>query len=389
MKGHAANPSGGGALEAASELYSRRVEHAREEAAAGRTVVGFVGADVPRELIAAAGAIPLRLHSRHGFASAEAKELLGEAIDPVAHSILGQVLAGELDFLAGIAFSRDCSASLQQFYVARQLVGGRPSMPPVHLVDLLHLPRESTLEYDRREVRRFARALDGWTGHEITAEPLREAMLSYRSLRGRLRDAQKLRREGRLSGTASLHLFGAAESQDPRDALGLIERAVLEQGHAPEADGLRVFFSGSGQDSDAVYASLEALGAHIVGEDHDWGQLQLTVSCDANASDGIGGLLDETARAYHGRGPAAATSSMAVHARWAVDQACFTGAEMLLCFTRVFDDAPAWDYPLQRELLAAADIPSVLLSRQAPHGSAQEFQRALAPFLELTTARQP
>lgn len=376
------------ALEGASELYIRRVERAREEAGAGKTIVGFVGTDVPRELIVAAGAVPLRLHSRPGFASPEAKELLGEAIDPVAHSILGQILAGDLDFLAGIAFSRDCSASLQQFYVARQLAAARASLPPAHLVDLLHLPRESTLEYDRREVHRFAKTLGAWTGREVSAGSLREAIVSYSELRERLRETQKLRRAGRLSGTSSLHLFAAAEALHPQDALGLIDRAALERADAPEADGLRIFFSGSSQDTDAVYASLEALGTNIVGEDHDWGQLQLTVSADPDASDQVEGLLDELARAYHSAGPAAATSAMAERARWSVDQACFAGVEMVLCFTRAFDDAPAWDYPLQRELLAAADIPSVLVGRQPADGSPQELRRALAPFLELTTAGQ-
>ncbi|MDQ4488971.1 2-hydroxyacyl-CoA dehydratase family protein [Sinomonas sp. ASV486] len=381
-----ANP--GEALEAASELYARRVERAREEAAAGRTVVGFVGADVPRELIVAAGAIPLRLHSRPGFASGDAKDLLGEAIDPVAHSILGQILAGELDFLAGIAFSRDSSASLQQFYVARQLASRRPSLPPVHLVDLLHLRRESSLEYDRREVHRFAKTLSNWTGREVSAETLREAMRGCSELRERLGKAQKLRREGRLTGSQSLHLFAAAESLHPRDALKLVNRALLEQADTAEIDGLRVFFSGSGQDTDTIYACLEALGAHIVGEDHDWGQLRLTVSCDPSASDHVEGLLDELARAYHRSGPAAATSAMAERARWTVDQARFAGVGMVLCFTRAFDDAPAWDYPPQRELLAEADIPSVLLSRQPADGSPQQLERALAPFLERTTAGQ-
>ncbi len=379
----------GEALGAAADLYTSRVERAREEAAAGRAVVGFVGADVPRELIAAAGAVPLRLHSRPGSASAEAKDLLGEAIDPVAHSILGQILAGELDFLAGIAFSRDCSASLQQFYVARQLAFGRESLPPVHLVDLLHLHRDSTLQYDRSEVRRFAETLGRWTGREISVESLRESMLAYRELGKRLQEAQRLRHGGRLSGSASLHLFAAAESLPPQDAFALVDAAVRDSSDVSASDSPRIFFSGSGQDTDVLYTALEALGTHVVGEDHDWGQLRLTVTCDPNASDDLEGLLAELSRAYHLGGPAAPTSAMGERARWTVDQACLAGTEFVLCYTRVFDDAPAWDYPLQRELLAAADIPSVLLNRQPVEFALPDIHRALAPFLELTTAGQP
>lgn len=216
----------------------------------------------------------------------------------------------------------------------------------MHLVDLLHLPRESTLEYDCREVRRFAGILGAWTGRDVSVESLRDAMLAYSELRERLGETRKLRRAGRLRGTSSLHLFAAAEALHPQEALGLIDRAALERTEAPEADGLRVYFSRSSQDTNAVYAALEAFGTNIVGEDHDWGQLQLTLSGDPDASDKVEGLLDELARAHHSAGPAAATSAMAERARWSVDQACFAGAEMVLCFARAFDDAPGVGLPL-------------------------------------------
>ncbi|GAT88391.1 benzoyl-CoA reductase/2-hydroxyglutaryl-CoA dehydratase subunit BcrC/BadD/HgdB [Paenarthrobacter nicotinovorans] len=119
-----------GILDAFAEHYLRRVLRARERATRGTAVVGFVGADVPRELIASAGAQPLRLHSQSGPPSEDAVRLLGEATDPMAHSILNQVLANELDFLTGILLSRDCEASLHLFYVLRQLAAaGRECRP--------------------------------------------------------------------------------------------------------------------------------------------------------------------------------------------------------------------------------------------------------------------
>ncbi|WP_413249264.1 2-hydroxyacyl-CoA dehydratase [Sinomonas flava] len=356
------------ALGAAAEHYVARLERARAAASAGRCVIGLVGADVPRELIAAAGALPYRLHSGGLPPSEEAVRLLGAAIDPVAPVLLTQLLAGELDFLAGLVFSRDCEASLQLFYVVRELSARRPGLPPVHLVDLLHLPRESTVRYDRAQVEACAEVLASWTGRAPEGEALLEAMNRYRALRAELVHAQELRRDGRLGGRDSLHLFAAADSLDADDAASLIRAAVAErQGAAPTA-ARHLFFSGSSQDDDAVYAALESLGLHIVGEDHDWGQLQLTVDTSPASAD----PLDVLAAAYHRRGPAAASSSIGERAAWSAGQARSAGAEGVLCYTRAFDDAPAWDYPVQREHLHRVGIASVLLDRQPldPHPEA-------------------
>jgi benzoyl-CoA reductase/2-hydroxyglutaryl-CoA dehydratase subunit BcrC/BadD/HgdB len=195
-------------------------------------------------------------------------------------------------------------------------------------------------------------------------------MDAYRGLRAELDRAQELRREGRLSGRHSLHLFAAADSLDPDAAAALIRAALAERSGVEPVAERRLFFSGSAQDDDAVYAALESLGLHIVGEDHDWGQLQLTV--DTSPAAPSTDPLHVLAAAYHRRGPAAASSSMGERAAWSADQAQAAGADGVLCYTRAFDDAPAWDYPVQREHLHQVGIASVLLDRQPldPHPEA-------------------
>lgn len=51
------------------------------------------------------------------------------------------------------------------------------------------------------------------------------------------------------------------------------------------------------------------------------------------------------------------------------------GAELLLSYTRVMDDAPLWDFPAQRDTV---DVPAALVSRQ-PYGTidAIELETAL------------
>lgn len=372
-----------GTLDAFAEHYPNRMSRARERAAQGTAVVGFVGADVPRELIAATGALPLRLHSRSGPPSEDAVRLLGEATDPVAHSILSQILANELDFLTGILLSRDCEASLQLFYVLRQLAARRPGMPTVHLIDILHLPRESTALYNRRQMAVCARTLAQWTGNTLDQASVGTSIAQYQELRGQLRAVQALRQDGRLSGTASLHVAAAAESLPPAEAVewaGQLVRSVTDS-EPPSDGGLRLFFCGSAQDQDGVYRAIEDLGIQIVGEDHDWGLVASAAQVTTPAEAGMEDLLALLAHSYHYRSPAAATASLEVHAQWSADQAGFCGAEAVLCLTRVFDDAPAWDYPKMAEYLHGKGMPSVLMNRQPVEPPPALLRESLAPLL--------
>lgn len=370
-------------LDGFAEHYPLRVARASERAAQGSAVVGFVGADVPRELIAAAGALPLRLHSRSGAPSDEAVQLLGEATDQVAHSILSQILANELDFLSGIMISRDCEASLQLFYVLRELAARRPGMPPVHLIDLLHLPRESTAVYNRRQAAVCAETLSQWTGASPEPASLAASITSFQELRGHLAAVQALRQIGQLSGTASLHVAAAAESLPPSEAADWVAELVRTFSEpAPGGDqNLRLFFFGSAQDQDGLYRAIEDLGFRIVGEDHDWGLLATPAPVAAAAGASYEELLARLAESYHYRSPAAAVSPLAVHARWGADQAVACGAEAVFCLTRRFDDAPAWDYPNLAEYLQDQGIPSVLLSRQPFEPEPAVLRESLEPLL--------
>ncbi|MDQ0103061.1 hypothetical protein J2T10_002718 [Paenarthrobacter nicotinovorans] len=85
-------------------------------------------------------------------------------------------------------------------------------MPPVHLIDLLHLPRESTALYNRRQVAGFATTLSTWTDNPIGQASVAASIAQYQELRRQLKTVQALRRDGHLPGTACLHVAAAAES---------------------------------------------------------------------------------------------------------------------------------------------------------------------------------
>ncbi|SFK53025.1 2-hydroxyacyl-CoA dehydratase family protein [Geodermatophilus ruber] len=363
------------ALDRLEQVYSSRPGTVRALAEQGRRVIGVVGADVPVELVEAAGAVAYRLHGHPDVLSAEAQEVLGASLDPVAHSVLTQVLGGSLTFLDGLVVSRDSQASLQLFYALRELRRLEPhrAIPPLHLLDLLHLPTEPTARYDEVRLGRLADVLGSWTGQPVTAG-LTASVAAVAELRHLLREVSDLRRGPRpvLTGTRVLRVLGAAAALPTDVSLPLLRRLVDGAGALPALpQGRRVYLTGSAQDHDEVYVALEAaLGCLVVGEDTDWGDLAL--SADVGGAD-----LGALARAYRDRGPAAATASLPRRAAWTAEQVRRSAAEVLLGVVREHDEAPAWDFPAQRAAVAADGVPSALLARQPYRVLATDLRSAL------------
>ena len=113
---------------------------ARAFKAAGGKVIGYVGPTVPAELIAAAGAFPLRLAGEAG-ATPLADRYMEELFDPVVRAVFETALAGRYDFLDAIVLARTSDSAQRLYYYlceVRRL--GEAQVPEPLLYDLLHTP---------------------------------------------------------------------------------------------------------------------------------------------------------------------------------------------------------------------------------------------------------
>jgi benzoyl-CoA reductase/2-hydroxyglutaryl-CoA dehydratase subunit BcrC/BadD/HgdB len=326
----------------------------------GRPVIGYVGADVPVELLTAGGFRPLRLAGDPDGDRSAGDTYLGRGVDPVARSVLTRLLEGAYGPLDALVVSRDCEASLRLFYAVRELRRIEPGLglPPVHLVDVLHLPHRTTTRYVLAKVRELRAQVGRWAGRPVDDDALADAVAAHDRLRGLLTALAERRRgdPARLTGGRALAVVAATTAMPVGEACALVESVIAEPG--PAASGTRVFLTGSSHDSPHVYAALEGTGLLVVGEDHDWGDL---------LSLGPVGEPTELALAerYQHAGPAAPRSSVRARAAHTAAAARACGAELLVSYVREHDDAPPWDFPAQR---AATGLPAVLIDRQ-PYGS--------------------
>jgi benzoyl-CoA reductase/2-hydroxyglutaryl-CoA dehydratase subunit BcrC/BadD/HgdB len=334
----------------------------------GRPVVAHVGADVPPEVLTAAGFVPFRL-AGNADGSGSAEPYCGPGIDRVAVSQLARLLDGDAARAAGLVLSADCEGSVRLFLYLRELqrLEPRPTVPRFTFLDLVHLPQRTSAVYNRGRVDVLIDEIGQWAGRSIGDDDLRAAAATHDRVRALIRDVGRTLRADpagpRLTGAEALAVIGAAFVLPPERWSALAAELLASAADLPVHTGTRVFLTGCSHDNPRVYELLESLGAVVVGEDHDWGALA-GESPVGPAHDLRSGLV----RARTHAAPGAAGSGAATRAAQTARMAVACGAELVVAWSRPYDDAPPWDVPVQREHLRSVGLPLVAVPAQ-PYGS--------------------
>jgi hypothetical protein len=277
--------------------------------------VGYVGADVPPELIEAAGHVPLRLAPVAGVDRAFADRVLGPGVDETSRAILAGLLAGAYP-VERVVLCHDSDHTVRLYQSLRRL----ETPYDVWFVDLLHLPRASTEAYDRAELAAFA----AWRGAGDAGDAI-AAGNRARDLGPRL---ASLRRSGAVGGADALALLGAGTALPAARYAELLAAALdeLEEG----TPGRRtVLLLGSDHPDDTVYAAIDELGAVVAAETHGWGEQLLAGRIDED-----GDPLDALVRHYRPR------------VRVRPD-----AADVQLAWLRPGDETWRWSLPAERRRL--------------------------------------
>ena len=369
-----------------ARVYAKRAHAIAEASAARAGVVAYIGGDVPRELALAAGLLPLRLMGESDQPRPDADALLGARASEAGRSLLQLVLDGACDGAAGLVIGRNTEELVWLFYALRALHRLEPArrMPRLHLFDLLHLPHRSSGAYSLTRARQLLATLEQWSGRTVTADDLREAIAASNRVRRLRREVRSLRlsHPPRLGGVEALQVTGAGVLSAEPEYQGLLEQLLQDAPTLASRAGRRVFVTGGPQDTLDAYWAIEAAGAVIVGEDHEWGDADSDALVDERAADPLEAIVER----YRLGPPPGAKSSISMRASYTARRASECGAELVVCFIRRGDCGPRWDVPDQREALQNCGIPMLLLDDQdyrVDAGAiAAQVKQALAPGWE-------
>lgn len=303
--------------------------------------LGFVGSDIPVELLLASGRPFGHLPWQVGVPTPLADRWLESSFPGWARSILEQWFTGAFDQLAGVVFSRGDDAAQRLCYYLRELqqrglLGG----PAVHLLDLALIPRESSVAHT-------ATAIDTLAGRlGIADEAWPAAIARANQLRGDL-----VRMQARRGSPGAVHerLLRAALWSD---ATQWIDKVTLPSTQLER----RVLLAGSMPPDDRLHRAVDATGACIVDELHPGGPARL------------GPVIDETAEspamriARHLQRHASGPRAFIDRAGQVLDRVRASRANAVILWLTREDESPGWQLPAQTRRLREAGIPLLVLA---------------------------
>lgn len=235
-------------------LRAGRVRELASARAAGRKVVGYFCLYAPVELVAASGAVPVRLQ-RGGFAAEQAGEkYVRTDACSFCKSCLGNFESDPLYRLCAAVIGVSTCDMMRRLPESIERHFRIPAFS-------LYLPRTSdplphrVAEF-RRQLEWLSGELGALTGVAVTPERLAEAIAQYDRLRAALRvvDARRQSTPPGITGSDVLDLVALATLLEPASALEIVETAGRTPPAASRQPGLPRL----------------ALGGSIVTEDDRW-----------------------------------------------------------------------------------------------------------------------
>ena len=354
----------------------------------GKGVVCIAGYDVPEEIILAAEMLPFRVTGYYGGARTSAEKYLEYSFGAIWKGLwesIAEDYAGLMDYLV---FSSSSDMFLKLFYYFRTMQRLEPERP---LPELKYLDFElvehvfKSQERNERELRDLIETVEGWSGQKITTEALREAIALCNEYRAVLTEfsALRSREDCRVTGSEALAVIGGSMFMERHAAIDAVRAVTAAAKTWDKAEGERVYYVGSPQETTEVYELAESCGLNIVGEDHDMGARMFDTQVRETIEP-----VSALAERLLCRMPSSEKGSIAARVKAIGEKLEATGADGFLTFMNNNDEAYVWDYPsIRKNVLEPRGIPSYTVQKQTwpltePEALAEELRGFAAAVKE-------
>ncbi len=353
--------------------------YARQAAAQGRKVAGYMCSYAPQELLYAAGYLPVRILGRTGDTH-RADKLLQAFSCSFARSVLDSALEGEWSFLSTVLFSHTCDTMQNVADLWRAHTPGTEVL-------IVSVPTRTDGDAPRRyyiaELERIRKALEASTG-PIGEDRLREALALYSEHRNAMRELYGLRSScpGTLTGARMVTVSLSAFLMDRKEHLGHVRALIdhVKDGVPCGADRLpRVFVAGGMCRHAGFIGFMEDAGCRVVGDDLCVGYRSFDFPEEKEDSP-----LAQLARIYLARTPCPAFHQAGRHPGDVLVQAVKRDhAQGVIFLLTSFCDPVAFDHVPMMQALEKAGIPALTLSVEQHREPPEQLRTRVAAFAEM------
>ncbi len=346
----------------------------------GKRVVGTVCANIPEEILQAAGLLALRVRAPGIEDTANADSHMHRINCSYSRSVLELLLSGQLEFLDGLVTTNTCDHMLR---LASELeANGR--FPFVHHFSMPHTLGTSSTEWFVMEMQKMIEHVEASFGTKVSDRDLCESINASDRVRGLMTRLNELRKEDppRLSGAEYLNVALTGMSVPKERFCEKLEALIPElERRQPEGKGRpRLMVIGGGCDSPGFIDFIEAGGAWVVADGLCFGTRYYQGYSDEEAKDPILAIANR----YAGRLACPSVMNAFDHNHiiltqmirdWRVDG--------VVCARLKFCDHWAGFRKLATEALQQDDIPVLDLEREYQTTGSGQIRTRVQAFLEM------
>ncbi|MCL6446734.1 MAG: 2-hydroxyacyl-CoA dehydratase family protein [Armatimonadetes bacterium] len=342
----------------------------------GQKVIGWFPPDVPEELIAAAGALPV------GISGFRPETRLAEAHLPryvcsFMRGSLEMALRGELDFLDGVVFPHACDTK-------KHIVGLWERNCRFGFVHNLLFPRQLNLpsaqKYYRQEILRFCSALESFTGSKITTEKYQHIVAIYNQNRQLLREILRLQGEKQLLSNEDFYLVVMSSMLMPKtESNFFLTKLLNELTHGKGSQNMvPVVLSGSLVETNGFLKILDNCRLIAVGDDLYTGYRYFCL--DVDGEDMLGGL---TKRHFNQIPYSGYYSERHQKSEFLASLATERRAAGIIFIHLMFCEQENYEYPEVKQYLDRKNIPSIRIELDYQTQAWGQLSTRLQSFAEM------
>jgi len=250
------------------EWYENRHEYAKKwKERTGGKVIGIFCTYVPEEILYAADILPVRILGSHEPQDVSEPHIFA-MFCPFCRDCLAQGLKGRYDYLDGITIAQSC-LHIRQTYTSWDL--HIPVDFKYYLPHPMHVQSPQAIPYLTEELKEFKKAVEEWTGKDITEEDLKQGIEIMNTNRQLLQQVYELRKKPNppLTGLEAMLMVVSSQMTDKREHNKALEELLQKlPSRSLDEPGERLMILGSEDDDTEFIAMVEDLGARIVIDEH-------------------------------------------------------------------------------------------------------------------------
>ncbi|MFX1458047.1 MAG: benzoyl-CoA reductase, bzd-type, subunit N [Promethearchaeota archaeon] len=264
------------------EWYENRHDYAKKwKDRTGGKVLGYFCTYVPEEILYAADILPVRILGSHEPQDVSEPHIFA-MFCPFCRDCLAQGLKGRYDYLDGIMIAQSC-LHIRQAFTSWEL--HIPVDFTYYLPHPMHIQSPHAIPYLTEELKSFRKAVEEWTGKQITDDDIKRGIEIMNKNRQLLQQVYELRKNSNppLTGLEAMLMVVSSQMADKREHNKALEELLQNlPSRTLNEPGERLMILGSEDDDTEFVGMVEDLGARFVIDEHCTGTRYFDTEVNTN-----------------------------------------------------------------------------------------------------------